>query len=252
MKKIYLFICLLCLNACTAQNPLTDFRFQTVTAPPYVVASWFKIDAPGEPLRVYIEGDGIVEQAGQPADNPTPTDTFVRRLAADDPNPNVVYLGRPCQYLQAGACTQKDWTSARYSRAIVDSMEETVLSLMKKAKTNQVVLIGYDGGAQIAGLIAIRRPRDSVKVITIGGILDHHAWTKYHGQEALTESLDLAYYKPEFMQINQKHFVGVKDQNVPASLTQTFLGNDTELIVVPNATHTSGWNKIAKEIYAVQ
>ena len=245
MKKVFLFICLLLLNACAAQNPLTDFRFQTVTAPPYVIASWYKIEAPQMPLRVYIEDDGQVDSS----DNPTPTATFLRQMAADDPNPNVVYLGRPCQYLQAGACSQHDWTDGRYSRAVVDSMEEAVLYLMKKAKTQRVVLIGYGGGAQIAGLIAIRQPKDNVKVITIGGILDHRAWTKLKQEPSFEKSLNLANYKPEFLSLNQMHYVGEKDEVVPAILTEEFIQDKSQVKRVPNATHVKGWNRIAKDIY---
>lgn len=241
---------MLFLGACAPKNPLTDFRFQTVTAPPYVVASWYKIEKQGDVLRVYIEGDGTVLNAdGTISANPTPTDTFLRSMASSDPNFNVAYLGRPCQYLQAGPCSEEDWTSGRYSSKIVDSMEETVYGLMKKARTNKVVLIGYDGGAQIAGLIAVRFPQDSVEVITIGGILDPYAFTTRHGYEPLVNSMNLADYKKRYATLKQHHYVGGKDTLVPPSLVQEFVANDALITVVPKATHEKGFEAVAKEIY---
>lgn len=250
MKKIIACFLVLFLSACTAPNPLTDFRFQTLSEPPYVLASWYKIDRPTEPLRVYIEGDGAAFNVkGIPTDNPTPNSPFLRQLAADDPNPNVAYLARPCQYLQTPVCSEKDWTSGRFSKPVVESMEKAVLSLMKKARTNRVILIGYSGGAQIAGLIAVRHPKEVVEVITIAGVLDHGAWTVAHGDDPLTDSLNLADSKKAFRAIKQHHFVGGKDKVVPVALTETFLENTENIIIVPRATHNSGFESIAEEIY---
>ena len=140
--------------------------FQMTPAPPYVIANWYKIESPGLPLKVYIEGDGYAfDRMGQPTDNPTPKGTFMRELSAGDPSPNVAYLGRPCQYYQGG-CTTKDWTTGRFSEEIIRSMDTAVSALMKKARTDKVILIGFSGGAQVAGLIAVRHPERIKKVIT--------------------------------------------------------------------------------------
>lgn len=250
MKKLFICLILLFLNACAAKNPLTDFRFQTQAQSPYVLASWYKIDAVGEPLRVYIEGDGAAFNAkGIPTDNPTPSGEFMRELAAQDPNPNVAYLARPCQYLQTESCSKADWTTGRFSPKVVASMEKAVLSLMKKARTNRVTLIGYSGGAQIAGLIGVRHPKETVQVITIAGVLDPAAWTAFHGDKPLTESLNLAADKKAFAAIPQHHFVGGKDKVVPVELTQDFVADKETIILVPKATHTDGFEKIASDIY---
>ncbi len=253
MKKIITSFLLIFLTACSTPNPLTDFRFQTQTVPPHVVASWYKIDAVGEPIKIYIEGDGAsFDSAGQPTDNPTPRSAFLRKIAASDPAPNVAYLGRPCQYMQTSACTVTDWTTGRFSPAIVNSMIQSVNALMKKARTDKAVLIGYSGGAQIAGLVAVHQPERIQKVITIAGVLDNQAWTNYHGDMPLIDSMNLATYKSVFDTLPQTHYVGGKDDIVPPVLTQQFVARPTDVVIIKKADHDSGYGSIIEEIYAVQ
>lgn len=253
MKKIFFLILFLFLGACSTANPLSDFRFQAVPASPYVIASWHKIASPGETLKVYIEGDGnAFDSRGQPTDNPTPKNTFWRQVAAGDPSPNVAYVGRPCQYLQAGGCSQKDWTSGRFSPDVVDSMSYVIQGLQKKARAKQVVLIGYSGGAQIAGLTAVHQPDRVAQIITVAGVLDPDAWTTYHGDAPLSDSLNLKNYFPVFQTIPQHHYVGGRDSVVPPVLTQEFIKDESLITFVPRATHNKGWNSIIDDIYEVR
>lgn len=249
MKK-FIYLCLLFfISGCATQNPLTDFRFQTQVAPPYILASWYNITEIGQPIRIYIEGDGNAFNArGEPTTNPTPQSSFLREIAAQDPNMNVAYLGRPCQYIQTENCSQTDWTSGRFSQQVIQSMNNAVKSLMKKAQTDKAVLIGYSGGAQIAGLIAIQNPYIS-KVITIAGVLDTDAWIKHHGDTPLTNSINLKKYENQFKNIPQIHYVGGKDTIVPIQLTQQFISDKNKIIIVPKATHNKGFDSIYEHLY---
>ena len=250
IKTILFVFSFLLLNGCATKNPLTDFQFQTVTAPPYVLASWYRIESPGDTLRVYIEGDGHSFDAyNRPTNNPTPQSTFLRDIAAKDPNPNVVYLARPCQYLQTSTCTQNDWTCGRFSPQIINSIEQSVNVFMKKARTNKIILIGYSGGAQVAGLIAVKKPNNTQKVITIAGVLDQQAWTSYHNDTPLTSSLNLKDYQDKFLQIPQIHYIGGKDKVVPPVLTYNFIQDKNKVILVEKADHQNGFDKIYSEIY---
>ena len=249
MKKISLLFVLFLLNACATQNPLVDFRFQTQVAPPYILASWYHISKTGEPIRIYIEGDGNSFNAmGQPTNNPTPQSTFLRDIAANDKNYNVAYLARPCQYMQAGACSVTDWTNGRFSSQIIKSMNNAVLSLMKKAQTDEAILIGYSGGAQVAGLISVQN-KYVKKVITIAGVLDVDAWTDFHGDDKLDKSLNLKNYKAVFVKIPQIHYVGEKDNVVPPNLTLDFVEDKSTVVIVPKATHNKGYSKITDALY---
>lgn len=174
----------------------------------------------------------------------------MRELAGDDPSPNVAYLGRPCQYLQTSSCSEKDWTSGRFSEQIITSMDNAVGQLMKKAKTNQVILIGFSGGAQVAGLVAVRHPERIKKLITIAGVLDHEAWTTYHGDMPLNESLNLGDKKEVLQTLNRVHYAGGKDNVVPVSLLQEF--DPDFVVVVPKAGHGTGFSDVSNLIYEVQ
>ncbi len=250
IKTLVLFSIFVFLTGCAHKNPLTDFQFQTVMAPPYVLASWYRITEPKEPIRIYIEGDGHSFDAyNRPTANPTPKSTFLRDIAANDPNPNVAYLGRPCQYLQTSTCTQEDWTGGRFSPQVIDSMEKSVLYLSKKANTDHVVLIGYSGGAQIAGLIGVRHPDKFKRIITIAGVLDQKAWTGYHQDTPLDKSLNLFDYKDIFDEIPQTHFIGKKDRVVPNHLTEAFVKDKNDIVVIEKADHQKGYDSVLKQIY---
>ncbi len=251
MKKFLISI-LLFLSACATENPLKDLRFQPVSSGDYTVASWYKITKPTQPLKVYIEGDGhAFDGRGQPTDDPTPEGLFLRKLAVDDTSPNVVYLARPCQYLMGRNCTQKDWTTGRFSSEIIGAMEGSVGALMKKSKSSEVILIGYSGGGMIASQIAARHPQQTKKLITIAGVLDKDKWSNYHGDNPLSDSINL---KPSDLKgIDQTHYVGAKDNVVPPELTFDVLGEDNpDIVVVQGARHHKGYDKIYADIWRVR
>ena len=249
MKKILLLGFLL-ISACATVNPLKEMRFQPISTMDYTIASWYRITQPGEPLKIYIEGDGhAFNSQGQPTQDPTPESTFWREVAANDPSPNVVYLARPCQYIMSSTCSQQDWTSGRFSKPVIEAMDVAVAKLMKKAQSKQIILIGYSGGAQVSGLIAVNHPEQIKKWITVAGVLDYQRWAAWHGDQPLTYSIDLSEYLSEIKEINQVHYVGTKDTVVPLELTQK-IGVDEDLIVpVKGASHNKGYNKIIQQIY---
>ncbi|MGN1091124.1 MAG: alpha/beta fold hydrolase [Alphaproteobacteria bacterium] len=247
MKK--LLFSLLFLSACATENPLKDMRFKTVSSGDYTMASWYKITKPEQPVKIYIEGDGkAVDSKGGPTSDPTPDSLFLRKIAADDTSPNVVYMARPCQYLMGSNCSQKDWTTGRFSPKIIDAMTACVNSWKKKAKADKIILIGYSGGAMIASQIAAKQPKSVQKLITVAGILDKDKWSEYHKEEPLTDSLNLKIDK--LKDISQIHYVGAKDEIVPPKMTYDILGKDNaSVVVVKGATHQKGFDKIYKDIW---
>ena len=254
MKKFLIcFFLVFLLTGCVHRNVLTDFNHELVETDSYVLSTWYKITEPGKPLVVYIEGDGYAFNAnGTVSSNPTPKSIFLRQIAANDPRANVVYIARPCQYFQTESCSQKDWTTGRFSQEILDSTDVAVKSFMKKAKTDKIILVGYSGGATLGGLIAVRHPSQVLHFSSIAGVLNHEQWTTYHKDPPLSDSLNLADFRSLFLTIPQHHYVGAKDTVVPPVLTQAFMQSNDRITIIPEATHDSGYQKAIKEIYQVK
>ena len=243
MKKI-LFILLLFIFGCSHNiSAPNGFIYKEIKTRTFTIATWQKITSPTEDVRIYIEGDGYsFNSKGFPTTNPTPKSKLVRNLAFNDPNSNVLYIARPCQFAKDNLCSEKYWTTARFSKEVIDSIKEVIdLSINKQ---QNIILIGYSGGAQIAGLLS--QQIKVKKIITIAGVLDNRAWTNYHKLKPLTESLNFTYNNS--VNFQQIHFVGENDKVIPLKLTKKIIG-DYNIIVVPDATHSKGWEKVMNLLF---
>jgi len=240
---------LLFISGCTAITVPDSFSYKEMPGSKFTVASWQKVQNPQAVYKIYIEGDGHAFNAhGMPTDDPTPKGTLIREIAFGDMNENVVYLARPCQYVKTSACEERYWTTARFSAEVIDAEYEAIKKIAGK---NPVILVGFSGGAQVAGLLAVTKPDLNIKkVITIAGNLDHKNWTAYHHLPPLKDSLDLNDYQKNFKKINQINYIGEKDKVIPSEISKKFL-QGKNLCVVKNASHGEGWEgayeKIRKE-----
>lgn len=235
---------LLLLAGCAHTVHMTDeFTFVPIKTDEFEIATWQKITDNVSPIHIYIEGDGnSFDRYGSPTYDPTPRKDTVRRLAKSDNSPNVMYMARPCQYIMSDACDVSDWTSGRFSAHIVNSVATAIKSV---AKNTPVILVGYSGGAMISGLIISKYPDINVKQwITIAGVLNHTNWTQYFGDTPLSQSLDLN----ELPHIPQRHYVAEFDKVVPIELTYR-MANPSDIIVVPNASHSNLKNITLDFIY---
>lgn len=249
MLKIRWLIAYIMISGCTTLQIPNNFRYQKISTADFDFATWQKIENPQAVYKIYIEGDGYAFNAdGQPTNNPTPRGTLMREIAFSDNSPNVVYMARACQFVQHKKCAQKYWTTARFAQEVVDSQASAV----KQTVQNQpVTFIGFSGGAQIAGLIAVTHPEIKVQeIITVAGNLDHSAWTTYHKVPALAESMDLNDYRTEFSALPQVHYVGTDDEVMPPFLNTDFVADKNTVIKVKGATHNSGWQQIFTDIHA--
>lgn len=200
-------------------------------------------------LNVYIEGDGYAWVDGQfPSDDPTPHTPQGLQLAMAQPGGAVAYLGRPCQYIGAGAdtrCHKKVWTDARFSAAVVSASNAAIDQLKAQQKARLVRLVGYSGGAAVALLVAAQR-NDITQIITVAGNLDPQAWAKEMKLQPLTGSLDTRTTIKETSRIPQVDFVGDKDRVVPAALTEKFaaqypIGAQPRIIHKSDFGHACCW-----------
>ena len=208
---------------------------------------WQRDDGQPGPLFVYIEGDGRAYlDARTPSTDPTPLDPVALRLAAADPGPAVLYLGRPCQFAPGRAdprCQVRDWTTGRFAAQLVAALDEAVSRERAKAPARKLVLVGYSGGGVMAALVAARRS-DVALVITVAAPLDVADWTRRLGLSPLTGSQVPLDQAERLSQVPLVAFAGQKDETVPvasiASAVAKF-GPSAKLVVVPGFDHRCCW-----------
>jgi pimeloyl-ACP methyl ester carboxylesterase len=171
------------------------------------------------------------------------------QLATLDPNSNVVYLARPCQYSPLDlktVCDSKYWSLARYSQEVVSALDSAISQIKLQYHAKQLNLIGYSGGGALAILIASQRA-DIASIRTVAGNLDLYSMDKIHDTTPLSESLDPLAVAKQVRHIPQLHFVGGKDHIVPEIVAKNFVkeaGLDANAVVVINkASHNTQWDK---------
>jgi pimeloyl-ACP methyl ester carboxylesterase len=208
----------------------------------------------GEPLYVFIEGDGSPwrNNGSRVSNDPTPHQPLALRLAARTPR-SVIYLGRPC-YFQAisdSACTPPAWTSGRYSENVVASMAAALNGYIDRVHPGGVVLVGYSGGGVLAVLLAPLVPSTSA-VVTIASDLDIDAWVRWHRYLPLTGSVNPAAQPPLPAAVQEWHLVGDRDEVVPPRLSQRYLDRVSADHVwhYPAFGHVCCWEKQWPGIFA--
>lgn len=189
-----------------------------------------------ELASIYIEGDGAAWPTPfHPPRDPTPAQPVALALAAADPAPAVVYLGRPCQYLQAAAlraCDSAYWTGRRFAPEVIAAYDESINGIKRRIGARRIVLVGYSGGGVIAALLATRRD-DVERLVTVAAPLATAEWVAWHGVSPLSGSLDPADPGENVRLPQGVHFVGANDRTVPPAIVERFVrrkGGRIELV----------------------
>ena len=238
--KQYIGVCVFLLSACQSLEIPSAYVYSEIETSTFKLAGWQKITDPKAPYKIYIEGDGYAFRAsGVVSSNPTPRGTLLRELAFGDSHPNVVYLARPCQFVEDNLCRPEYWSTARFSPEVIKATAEAVGQI---AGQHKITLVGFSGGAQVAGLVAVQYPQLNIqKLVTVAGNLDVLSWVAYHQIRPLDKSEDLHDYRSSYLRIPQIHYVGEKDKNIVPEITYRFIGDSQNIILIKNASHNSGW-----------
>lgn len=259
-RAIILILLLLFTTSCASKTSLylaadelgnrAGFEKKYIAAGKFELLTYRRISAAGTPLTVYIEGDGNAWRTRhQLSMDPTPKNPLALKLAALDPSANVVYLGRPCQYvLQAGkgkGCTENYWSTGRFSEDIVVAIDLAISVMKEMSHAAKVSLVGYSGGGGLAVLVAVRR-HDVFNLRTIAANLDHQAFTRHHNITPLADSLNPADAAGQVQHIPQLHFIGDRDKIVPETIAAQFIARQdsdrcSAVIEVNQADHAEGW-----------
>lgn len=225
-----------------------------VITPSFKLVSYQPDVIVGDTLRIYIEGDGHAWGNSQTvSDDPTPINPISLRLAIADPSKASVYLARPCQFqdslkgLDQTQCPSRYWANERYSKVVVDSLNLAIDQLKRQYHAKQVMLIGYSGGGTLAILCAAKRD-DVSEIVTIAGNVSVRAWTQEMGLAKLNGSLDPVDYAQNVSHIPQWHFIGEKDEIVPAAMMNSYLtyfpkDSPIKVITIKNFGHQCCWDE---------
>lgn len=202
---------------------------------------YWRNGGPNQTLHVYLDGDGTPELGERPAQDPTSRNLLILHLLAIDPGP-AVYLGRPCYHGSTEpGCSNDLWTTARYSERVVSSLAAALGTIMIGRGYQRVSLFGHSGGGTLAMLLAERLPGVR-SIVTIAANLDIDAWADYHGQPRLAASLNPANRPPLPPRIQQRHYIGRRDQIVPVAMVAAALrGKNTGLAIINSYDHVCCW-----------
>lgn len=208
-------------------------------------------------LTIYLEGDGLAWVSASTASfNPTPINPLALKLALLDTNP-AAYLARPCQFVsehQFKNCTQKYWTSHRFSPEVIVSTNQAIDQIKRRFSATKLILVGYSGGGAVAALAAAKR-NDVMKLVTVAGNLNHTYWTKNHCLSALSGSLNPADAWVQLQKIPQHHYVGGRDKVIGESIarsyaSQFYIKDNLDITVLPTFDHHCCWESIWPNIVA--
>ena len=209
-------------------------------------------------MRVYVEGDGMAWRTRyRPSSDPTPNMPIGLMLAAKDSHDAVLYLARPCQYVegeQRRNCDTALWTSARFSEPVIAEMNDFLDQAKARAHASRLKILGYSGGGCVALLLAERRD-DVNAVVTVAGNIDHPFWTRWHKVSPLQNSLNPLDNKAFLRKIPQLHIVSSDDSIMPPEIAEHYaseLGNpdNVRIVKVDDVDHTGDWQNIVPGILA--
>lgn len=225
----------------------------------FVLRVYYRFENPGAPLRIYLEGDGRAWLTGTRASrNPSPKNPVGLYLAAREPDANVMYIARPCQYVsfeKNPRCEYSYWTDKRFAPEIIASVSAVIDIGKKKSGAGKLEIIGFSGGGAVAVLVTARRA-DVSGIRTVAGNLDHKAWTQHHKVDPLRGSLNAADVAEKVAHIPQVHYVGSQDENIGHYVAESFrskAGRDNciKIQTVTGISHSKGWEQAWSDLIAV-
>lgn len=210
---------------------------------------WERMHNRYEPANVYIEGDGQAAYLNRDtSEDPTPGNPVALHLASRDLASNVVYLARPCQFGESPrpeSCAPELWSTRRYSPEVIASYNQALDQIKNLYNITEFNLIGYDGGANVAAIIASQR-NDVASLRTVAGNLNPEVVYARTGQELDQDNLLATAAAPQLASMPQHHFVGAGDETVPPSVYHSFrqqMGPSecVHYTLVQDADHERGW-----------
>lgn len=223
---------------------------RNVPAGDFVLKARERVYQRNQTATLYIEGDGYTHiSATKVSDDPTPVDPVALRLAAQDGEPNVIWLARPCQYNKKMAdgkdCSATYWTEKRFAPEVIEGYNTALNNIKAEYGIPNFNIVGYDGGAAIAVILASQRA-DILSLRTVAGNLDPKTTAELNKVLYSEGSLTPVDFASGVSNLPQRHFIGKLDQVIPSAVANSFAqssgnGPCMNLTMVENADHILGW-----------
>ncbi len=221
-----------------------------IAAGSFMLQTYERVYQKDAPATLYIEGDGVAYSTPDSASsNPTPIDPVGLRLAAQDGGKNSIWLGRPCQYNEGWKngkdCPSTYWTNQRFAPEVIDAYMVALDNIKRYHDVSGFNIVGYDGGAAIATILAGKRD-DILSLRTVAGNLDHRAMSQIHNVTFLEGSLNPVDFAAQVSHLPQRHFIGKLDRVTPPAVFNSFVQNSgnascMNVTLVDDADHERGW-----------
>jgi predicted peptidase len=164
---------------------------------------------------------------------------------------NIIYLGRPCHYATAhdlkSGCDRKYWTTHRFASDVIRAYDDILDDISQQYPNMKYNLIGFSGGANIAGLLSAKRD-DIASLRTVAGNVDNDFFTRHHKVSDMPYSLNMANYVENLSNIPQMHFTAQNDKFVPVNVYNNYqsrLPNTscTQSETIKGTKHLDGWRE---------
>ncbi len=254
----------LTLAACGAQTHINQETASRIGMPAFMVERflptgnfdlnvWERMHRPGQPMTVYIEGDGgIIQTAGKDEfkkididQNPTPQNPVGLHLASRDLSKNLAYIARPCQFIkfpEEKGCSASYWQEKRYAPEVIEGYQTALNEMKARYGTKGIHLVGFGGGANIAAILAGTRD-DVLSLRTVAGNLNPAV---DQNTVLAGDSMNAINYADQLARIPQHHFVGAADEIITPAYYHSYRQNigQSDCIhysLIQDADHTLGW-----------
>ncbi|MCY4330486.1 MAG: hypothetical protein OXC48_10485, partial [Endozoicomonadaceae bacterium] len=139
---------------------------------------------------------------------------------------------------------------------VIDSIDSAITTIKRYKPWKKLELIGYSGGATIALLIAAKRS-DIISVRTIAGNLSPDLAFHLHKLSLPASTLLPSNYLSKLELLPQIHYIGRHDAVVPQAIAQYYVEQFENkkcirYAVIPDTTHTKGWDNVWLSLLAQQ
>lgn len=262
---VFILLFLTVTSACNSANTritsgeqlaqANDFQRVVYDTTLFNIVSFQRVSSSSNTVTVFIEGDGLAwKNRRRVSANPTPQNPVALKLALTDPSRNIIYLARPCQFLNIENernCEPQYWTSRRAAREVVQSYHAVLNEISDDRQERKIRLVGYSGGASIATILAAER-QDIIDLRTVAGNLDIEAFTNHHQVTPLHGSINPVDMAEQLVSVPQLHLYSMDDKVIVPAVIQSYVAQlkayDSELRCltikpVNGVTHQTGWEQ---------